>query len=102
MKKKIIIGIVFIAIIALIVVLFSYINKIYSENYIIARGYEIFGEEYCDCVFKGPELSGCAITSHKCKICEKEFEHPSTATPIICSSCAEITGRSQECGKLIR
>ena len=46
MKKRIIIGSIMIAIIALIVVLFFYINNTYSDDNIISKGYKIYGSDY--------------------------------------------------------
>lgn len=112
MKKKIIIGLIIIAIIVVIVVLFFYIKNIYSDKYIISKGYNIFGSDYCHCHqaddnpmygdSEYPKLKGggSAITPYKCQLCNKKYKHPNTAIPKICSSCADITGRCMDCGKL--
>ena len=108
MKKRIIIGLIIIAIIALIVVLFFYINNAYSDEYIISKGYNIFGSDYCpkdddNLMYEDsehPMFAGQAITPYKCQLCNKKYEHHNTAIPKICSSCATITGRCMQCGKL--
>ena len=108
MKKRIIIGLIIIAIIALIVVLFFYINNAYSDEYIISKGYNIFGSDYCpkdddNLMYEDsehPMFAGQAITPYKCQLCNKKYEHHNTAIPKICSSCATITGRCMQCGEL--
>ena len=79
-----------------------------SKDDIISKGNKIFGTDYCpknnnDYLYEDIDhhaLAGQAITTYKCKICNKKYEHPSTAIPKICSSCADITGRCKDCGKL--
>mgnify|MGYP000058272472 FL=1 len=108
MKKRIIIGSIMIAIIALIVVLFFYINNTYSDDNIISKGYKIYGSDYCSKDDDNPMhedsehrmLAGTAITPYKCQLCNKKYQNPNTAIPKICSSCANITGRCMQCGKL--
>lgn len=106
MKKRIIIGLIIVVIIALIVVLFFYINNEYSDDYIISKGYIIFGSDYCpqNDFFYGdaehPMVAGAAFTPYKCQLCNKKYQYPNTAIPKICSSCATITGRCMQCGKL--
>ena len=110
MKKKIIIGLIFILVISLIVAIILLIrNKVVNDdNYIIKKGNKIFGTEYCpsDSFFYNDSdhhsIAGQAITPYKCKICNKEYNYPNTAIPKICPSCAEITGRCMACGKLKR
>lgn len=106
MKKKIIIGLIVVAIVILSIIVFLNINN--SDNDIISKGYKIFGSDYCprnhnDYFYEDnehPMMAGQAITTYKCEICNKKYQHRNTATPKICSSCSAITGRCMDCGKL--
>lgn len=103
MKKKVIIVITVFIVVALGIVVFYHLDRD-----IIARGNKIFGKDYCQKNNKGdlhedrehPMNAGQAITPYKCKLCRKKYEHPNTATPKICPSCATMTQRCRSCGKL--
>ena len=43
---------------------------------------------------------GDTITMYICKICGKIKQNSTTSTPKMCTECATITNRCQECGKL--
>ena len=108
MKKKNIIILIFLII--LIISIFLVINNrvLSREDDIISKGNRIFGTDYCpkknnDDLYEDynhPMMAGQAFTPYKCKICNKKYEHHNTAIPKICSSCADITGRCMQCGKL--
>ena len=110
MKNKIIIGLIIIEIIAIILIVTFYINNVYvySDDFIISKGYKIFGSDYCtkdndSQLHEDLEHSmwaGAAITPYKCQLCNKKYQHPNTAITKICYSCANITGRCMQCGKL--
>lgn len=109
MKKKVIIGISIIAIVVFIIVIFFIVNNItHSDNYIISKGYKIFGSDYCpnDDENPGyedsehPMYAGATITPYRCQLCNEMYNNSNTAIPKICSSCADITGRCMLCGKL--
>ena len=107
MKKKNIIILIFLIIAILVISIFLVINNriLSRKNDIISKGNKIFGTDYCDNNYlygdyDHPTIAGEAFTPYICKICNKEYEHPNTATPKICSSCADITGRCMQCGKL--
>lgn len=97
MKKKIIFLIVVIVIILLGISL--YIIK--NSTDIKAKGNKLFGKEYCDeNVYEHFRSGGDAFTKYTCPLCDREYNNPDTAVPKICSSCATITGRCMDCGKL--
>lgn len=106
MKKKIFIGLA-IALLVFLVVVFFFI-PIHYNNIIIIKGNILFGKGYCpkdreDYSYEDYNhqmVAGQAFTQYRCKLCNKKYSHPTTATPKICSSCAEITGRCKDCGKL--
>jgi len=104
MKKKIIIGVIIVAIVALITIIFLMVKN--SDNYIKQKADKIFGSNYCpknDFFYSDnehPAIAGQAITSYKCKLCNKKYEYKNTAIPKICPSCATITRRCMDCGKL--
>ncbi len=104
MNRKIIIGIIVVAIVILVALVFLNMNN--SNNGIISKGYKLFGNEYCPmnndfryADSEHPMIAGDAVKDYKCQLCKKKYTHPNTATPKICSSCAEITGRCMYCGK---
>ena len=66
----------------------------------IEKGYQIFGYEYCNGHYLS-EPFGHAFTEWSCKICGYHAVHSNTATPTICSKCAQITSRCSRCGKLV-
>ncbi len=43
---------------------------------------------------------GDTITMYRCKICGKIKQNSTISTPKMCTECATITNRCQECGKL--
>lgn len=98
-KRKIIILLVAIVIIFLIIG-FVLIPKNNNQSK-INKGYEIFGDKYCNChsMF---EVAGDAFTSWTCKICGHKGENPDTNVPMLCSECANITGRCHKCGNLLQ
>lgn len=104
MKKKIIIGVIIVAIVALITIIFLMMKN--SDNYIKQKADKIFGSNYCprnSFRYSDNEhlaIAGQAMTPYKCKLCNKKYVHTNTAIPKICSSCATITGRCMVCGKL--
>lgn len=104
MKKKIIVGVIITVIIILLssIVLFS-INK--TDNDFSKKAYKLFGDDYCQNTFNNiddehTEIAGMAFTSYNCEICNQKYEHPNTATPKICYTCANATNRCEYCGKL--
>ena len=102
MKKKIILLLLSILSIAFIIItIFIIRNNKNTDDYKINKGYKIFGSSYCD--GHNPfKFAGQALTGWTCKICGYEGVHSNTATPTICSECAEITGRCSKCGKLLK
>jgi hypothetical protein len=104
MRKKVIIGLIVVAIVILIMIVFFGINN--SDNAIILRGNIIFGNDYCpknEIFYEDSDHQMNALTvisPYTCKLCQKKYEYPQTPTPKICSSCATITGRCMDCGKL--
>ena len=102
MKKKVCIFITAIILILLCVIAFGVTRK--TDNDINKKGTELFGNDYCNRKFEGDsehsDIAGMAFTLYTCEICNKTYEHPNTATPKICSTCATITNRCQYCGKL--
>lgn len=108
MKKKIIIGIMIVLILLMLILLstlvLSRVNK--TDIDVNKEGNKIFGEEYCskNCLNnndgKYSGIAGMAFTTYECEICNKKYEHPNTATPKICSTCAIKTNRCEYCGKL--
>lgn len=43
---------------------------------------------------------GATVTRYICKICGKIRKSSTTSTPKICTECATITNRCEQCGKL--
>ena len=97
MKKKLIIGVIIVVTVVLITSIFLIVRN--SDNYIKQKADKIFGRNYCF-DYNSVVIAGDAMTPYKCKLCNKEYVHTTTATPEICSSCATITGRCMTCGKL--
>lgn len=105
MKKKIVIFLILIIIMILGIVIFFSIN---STDNIDKKGEQLFGKSYCPKKsndyryedYEHPMIAGMALTDYKCKLCNKKYTHPNTATPKICSACATATNRCQYCGKL--
>ena len=105
MKKKNILAISFIVIVAVIITAFI----IYRTNYLkntdewkINKGYELYGSEKCMNYNDMEHTLGlCVLTPYKCTICGESYTHGSSPAPVICESCAEITGRCQHDGKLL-
>lgn len=103
-NKKLFIKITIIILILILIIIGTLllINiKIKSNNQSkIEKGYQIFGYEYCNghSLF---EVAGQAFTPWSCKICGYHDVHSNTATPTICSECAQITSRCSKCGKLV-
>ena len=95
-KKSItIISIIIVAIIALIIG----VNLLTSNNgNFEQKANEIFGRIYCD----GNHLTiaGDVLTPWTCKLCGHSDINPNTDVPVICNTCANLTGRCQKCGKL--
>jgi len=111
MKRKFIIKLIFIVIVILIITMILFTrNNVITNNKddIISKGNRMFGDDYCpkdnnDYLYEDYEhqrVAGEAITPYKCKICNKNYDYPNTNIPKICSSCANITGRCMQCGKL--
>ena len=104
MKNKILIGVIIVTINLLITIVFLSINK--SDNFISKKGYIIFGNDKCPrnsfyyTDDEHPDVAATVVTSYKCKLCNKKYDHPDAATPKICSTCATITNRCDYCGKL--
>ena len=96
-KKKFItiISIIIVAIIALIigVKLLTSNNSSFEQ-----KANEIFGSIYCD--ENHWTMAGDALTSWTCKLCGLSDINPDTDVPVICNTCANLTGRCQKCGKL--
>ena len=100
-SKKIII------VIAIIIVVF--VILINTSFYKIQKANMIYGKEYCTKNEKQSSLyedkehplyGGDAITMYRCKICGTIKQNSTTSTPKICTECATITNRCQQCGKL--
>lgn len=105
MNKKLIIYVIVIIIIILGLIAFLSINI--TDN-IDKKGEILLGKSYCPrknndyCYedYEHPRFAGMALTDYKCKLCNKKYTYPNTATPKICSACATDTNRCQHCGKL--
>ena len=100
-SKKIII------VIAIIIVIFVILRN--TSVYKIQKANMIYGKEYCPKNEKQssfyedkehPLYGGDVVTMYRCKICGKIKQNSTTSTPKICTECATITNRCQQCGKL--
>lgn len=107
MKKKkilIIITIIITLVIAIFIGLMIYTS---TDEYIISKGYKIYGSDYCpnkgrslEYPIKGHEPYDIAIASEiKCGLCKKKFWLGGTGASI-CNRCLKITNRCYKCGKL--
>lgn len=105
MKNKKILFIILICVFIIVVSIFFLIRKNNTNNAIIKKGYELFGNEYCNCnrnkntviiVDGWPSYSTCKI----CGITKHNDAAYSDFT--ICNECAKITGRCSKCGKLLK
>lgn len=84
-----------------------------SDEKIIKKANKLYGQEICTKVINNvapndmyedadhPSLGGQAITSWRCEICKKFYQHGSTNTPILCDECARIANRCYKCGNLL-
>jgi hypothetical protein len=108
MRKKVRIGLICALIVILIIIVFLWINN--SDNAIVLKANIIFGSGYCPKPTDGSyyedknhqRIASTAFTSYTCWLCHKKYDNATTAVPKICSSCATITGRCEDCGKLLK
>ncbi len=97
-------------IILLIISILFVINNIplTNANIIAFKATIMFGLDSCptndpdyysekDIHFAG---APAVITPYKCGVCRKNTNSPDGSIPKMCKSCADITGRCEECGKL--
>ena len=103
MKNKRILFIVLIVAFIVAISIFFILRKNNTNNIIIEKGYELFGNKYCDGHASGgitvdgwPSYSTCRI----CGITKHNDAPHSDFT--ICSECSKITGRCTKCGKLLK
>lgn len=94
--KKGIITIVILIIIVLLVIVGIYMMS--SKSNVQRKGFDILGNDYCD--GNHNKFAGDALTPWTCKLCGYSAVNPDTDVPVICNSCANLTGRCMECGKL--
>lgn len=94
MKKKRLIGIITICIIAIILIgILIYFNqKTPSKE---EKANQIFGTEYCDVIL---HMATMDLAPHTCKICGTNFED-SSMNADICKTCAAKTNRCDFCAR---
>ncbi len=107
-KKKIIIGV-------LIVLVLLFLVYDYTPVIKVPLGYMIYGNDVCQYQLAEKQdsgyefwnkgdgqdwIAGDAISPWKCGLCYRTELHSNTATPELCSLCAKLTNRCEECGKL--
>jgi ribosomal protein S27E len=46
-------------------------------------------------------IAGQSFTKYICSICNKEYLHENTNTPLICSHCSNETNLCEMCGKTL-
>ena len=108
MKK---ISVIFIIIAITLFTIIFYLDTNKSDDYIIKKGYKLFGEDICPItndmsveeIIKDNEhfySSSPAFCKYRCKLCNKQYTSDYTPGPIFCSKCRTITNRCSKCGKL--
>lgn len=94
MKKKRLIGIIIICIIAIILIgIVIYANR--STPSKEEKANQIFGTEYCDVIL---HMATMDLAPHTCKICGANFED-SSMNADICKECAKETNRCSFCAR---
>jgi hypothetical protein len=110
MGKRVIVGLSYVLIVILIIIIIVSL-LIYKSNFdfaIIARGYKMYGSEYCpkDGNFYEDSdhhwIASQVIITYTCELCHKDYQHLNADRPKICPSCSDITGRCWYCGKLFK
>ena len=65
----------------------------------IIKGYKLLGKEICTCRNEMHSALGGAISMNACTICKDDFTTVGSSKEL-CNSCAKLTNRCDNCGKL--
>lgn len=99
-KNKLKIGIILMIIILIITIIVCLIEKENNKK-IVQKGYEIFGNDYCQGHRFTPE---CPVEDGwtTCNLCGRNMRYVVLPIYKLCHSCEKKTGRCHKCGKLYK